>query len=572
MGLLLLGSSSISTWVQGSLTAFLSGEAKWSKAQKDAVNALIVYVSSGDQKKYDEFKKHSFIPQQDMLARLELSKNSPNFGDSDQFLINGGNHPDDVRNMGYLFRYGRKISYIEQARIVWERGDQEFANLLTFAEQIHAERNNHWSDLKSTEALAQILAVNSELTKLEIEFSEILSRSSRNIRVLSLWINNCGIMLIFFWVLSLFFDLIKTKKELQDEFMRSNTLTDGLNEAAIIAVTEVSGKIIFVNQKFCEASGFAENELIGSTHRIFKSGLNSADFYSELWSKILTGKIWSGEVCNRKKDGTLFWVNNTIVSIYSKRGERQFLSIAFDISDRKRAEEKLVHSAKMATLGELSAGLAHEINNPLTIISGAIRLVPRFLNNPEKLAAKIELINKSCERIAKIILGLKKFSRADEKLTLKHCLLSNIVNEVMNLTESKSTLYNVRVTCDIKSSFLINCDEVRIEQVLVNLVNNAIDAIKELPEKWVKVSVFEEGSAIVVQVMDSGPGIPKIIADRIFEPFYTTKKVGEGTGLGLSLSKGILDEHNATICILQGLAHTCFEIRFPKVEVMNYAI
>lgn len=142
----------------------------------------------------------------------------------------------------------------------------------------------------------------------------------------------------------------------------------------------------------------------------------------------------------------------------------------------------------------------------------------------------------------------------------------------MNLTESKSTMYNVPVTCEVKSSFLINCDEVGIEQVLVNLVNNSIDAIKDLPEKWVKLSVFEDQSMIVVQVMDSGPGIPKIIADRIFEPFYTTKKVGEGTGLGLSLSKGILDEHNAAICILQDQPHTCFEIRFPKVEVLSYAI
>jgi C4-dicarboxylate-specific signal transduction histidine kinase len=115
----------------------------------------------------------------------------------------------------------------------------------------------------------------------------------------------------------------------------------------------------------------------------------------------------------------------------------------------------------------------------------------------------------------------------------------------------------------------IVCDEVEIEQVLVNLINNGIDAVKDRQDKWVKITVFEEGNTVVMRVMDSGPGIPESVRAKLFDPFFTTKKVGEGTGLGLSITKGILDEHKATITVVADCPNTCFEIRFPKAEAMK---
>ena len=110
------------------------------------------------------------------------------------------------------------------------------------------------------------------------------------------------------------------------------------------------------------------------------------------------------------------------------------------------------------------------------------------------------------------------------------------------------------------------CDEVEIEQVLVNLINNAIDAVKMRPERWVKVALFDDANSVVLRVTDSGSGIPENVRDKLFEPFFTTKKVGEGTGLGLSITKGILDELRATISVVADSPNTCFEIRFPCVE------
>ncbi len=139
----------------------------------------------------------------------------------------------------------------------------------------------------------------------------------------------------------------------------------------------------------------------------------------------------------------------------------------------------------------------------------------------------------------------------------------------MSLTEVKAQRSDTLVYTDIRTDAFILCDEVEIEQVIINLTSNAIDATKCAAEKWVKIEVLDDGPAVVLRVTDSGPGVPENIRCRMFEPFFTTKTVGEGTGLGLSITKGILDEHQATIAIAPNLRNTCFEVRFKKAEVSS---
>jgi PAS domain S-box-containing protein len=234
--------------------------------------------------------------------------------------------------------------------------------------------------------------------------------------------------------------------------------------------------------------------------------------------------------------------------------------------DLEMERSKSLQNAKLASLGEMSAGIAHEINNPLAIISGSVGLLAKYADNPEKLASKVETIQKSCIRIARIVEGLKKFSRSGDKANLRDYELSKIVQDGCVLTEAKSKRHSTPVELDLKSASRVSCDEVEIEQVLINLINNAIDAVQALPQKWVKVSLFDEGAFVVLRVTDSGCGIAEDVREKLFEPFFTTKKVGEGTGLGLSITKGILDEHKATITVVANSPNTCFEIRFPRVE------
>lgn len=251
-----------------------------------------------------------------------------------------------------------------------------------------------------------------------------------------------------------------------------------------------------------------------------------------------------------------------------------------DITERIEAEKSLqlerakaVQNSKLASLGEMSAGIAHEINNPLAIISGNLGLLTEFKDNPEKFNAKIISIEKATHRIEKIVSGLKKFSRSSTEGTVHQAqLLKEICEEVLSLTEGKAKSGSTLITVSGEENLKIVCDVVEIEQVIINLVNNGIDAVKNQTEKWVKLNFFKESHHVVLQVVDSGHGISTSVESKIFEPFFTTKVVGEGTGLGLSVSKGILDNHNASIKINRSLPNTCFEIRFPIMEVTENVV
>lgn len=232
---------------------------------------------------------------------------------------------------------------------------------------------------------------------------------------------------------------------------------------------------------------------------------------------------------------------------------------------------KAIQNSKLAFLGEMSAGIAHEINNPLAVISGSLALMKRNVNNPEQILGKIEIIARSVDRMAKIINGLRKFARTSGSTAHSPMILADIVKESLLLVEARAKKFNTSVSVDLQSKSRITCDEVGIEQVIVNLMNNGLDATEKSAEKWVKLTVFDDGDQIVMQIHDSGPGVPKDLENRLFQPFFTTKEVGRGTGLGLSIVKGILDEHKATISLRRDSEYTCFEIRFPRVQEVQSA-
>jgi signal transduction histidine kinase len=262
-------------------------------------------------------------------------------------------------------------------------------------------------------------------------------------------------------------------------------------------------------------------------------------------------------------------LQGTFQDITDRKKSEEFLERAKEDLERERA--KTLSNAKLASLGKMSAGIAHEINNPLAIIYGTARVLPKFVNNPEKLALKIETIQSSSERTAKIVRSLRKFSRTSDKSEYKLHSLSDIIREAFVLTDAEARRFSTKVELDCQSECCIICDEIEMEQVLVNLINNAIDAVKILSEKWVRLELKEIGGRVVLRIRDSGPRISHEIQQKLFQPFFTTKPVGEGTGLGLSIVKGILDEHQATIELVADDAHTCFEISFPKAEVKKDA-
>ena len=259
------------------------------------------------------------------------------------------------------------------------------------------------------------------------------------------------------------------------------------------------------------------------------------------------------------KDGKIETISGTIQDIH----QRKITEIKYN-----QERHKSIMNAKFAALGELSASVAHEINNPLGVISGYAELLQLTHESasPEDILTKSAIILRSCDRITHIVKSLKKFSRSDEAIQHTVCSLKNVISEAIVLTRPKVKLCMIELRCDYFEDGNILCNEIEIEQVIVNLINNAIDALSELPEKWIEITVTETTQDYIISITDAGLTIPIAKQLSIFEPFFTTKNTGEGTGLGLSIVKGILDNHGAKISIDNNNKHTCFVIHFPKIK------
>ncbi len=233
---------------------------------------------------------------------------------------------------------------------------------------------------------------------------------------------------------------------------------------------------------------------------------------------------------------------------------------------------KGLRQAKIASLAELSAGIAHEVNNPLAIVVGLAQALPKYASDEVKLKEKLKAIDDAAKRIASIIKSLRKFSRTDGRRDVRENTLIDLIHQSIRLTTEYAKRHAVRIDTDFQSSTTtISCDDVEIVQAIVNLVNNGIDAAKLSSDRWVRISTFETANRIVVQIQDSGNGVAPAVANKIFEPFVTTKEVGEGPGLGLAVAKGIMDEHGGTVQWKTDVPNTCFELGFPKQQSVPQA-
>lgn len=245
-----------------------------------------------------------------------------------------------------------------------------------------------------------------------------------------------------------------------------------LNESAIVAFTDVRGIITYVNAQFEKISGYHSKELIGRTHSIINSGIHEPDFFKSMWQTISSKKIWRGEVCNRNKNGQLYWVDSTIVPILDNFGNiEQFVAIRYDITARKNAELSLIQNSKMSSLGEMASGIAHEINNPLAIIQGRsstiLKTIKRGTYSIEEITASFESIIKTTQRIAKIIKGLRHFSRSAENDPMEFANLNQIIDDTLELCKERLGQHGVDLFYENKDQILLNCRSTQISQVLL---------------------------------------------------------------------------------------------------------
>lgn len=286
---------------------------------------------------------------------------------------------------------------------------------------------------------------------------------------------------------------------------------------------------------------------------------------------------WEGEVSViNTKTKAEFPVLLKIFSVRmgDKPNDRFIGCSGINLTELKRIQKSLIEQSKMASLGEMAAEIAHEVNNPLMIIQAKAQMLQAKIiaENPEKekIISDLQLIEKNSGRIDKIIKSLKTASRRSEHDPFDSVHLLNLVEEVLELSKQRFHLNEIKLTLRadecMHHSNIIYARSAEIIQVLVNLLNNSFDALKNAVDKWVEVSITCDDSYYYIEVKDSGPRIAPETVARMFNPFFTTKPSGQGTGLGLSVSKQIILNHGGEFYYNEKSKNTHFGFSLRKPE------
>ena len=355
---------------------------------------------------------------------------------------------------------------------------------------------------------------------------------------------------------------------------------DVLSVHSIIAITDPDGLIIYANQKFCDLSKYSKEELIGQNHRILKSDEHSDEFFTDLWNTISSGKTWQGEIKNRAKDGTFYWLKSSIIPIFdSEKNIKSYLTIRTDITKEKETQSRLVEmeqelikqnedlittvesksndlvkSERLATIGTMASRVAHDLKNPLTIMhTYAEMLTPEIISKLDpKDKEKWFRMQNSIFDMNRIIEDVLDFARTTEIKKSESSLLRIMKLALNHVDSSFGVLINFP-----ENDIQLNCDSRKLEGVMSNLLNNAVHAIDGHGE--VNIAMESDSEFVTINVQDSGPGIPDDTLDKIFEPMFTTKKTG--TGLGLVICKSIIEQHGGFISVSN--KPTTFTIKLP---------
>ncbi len=262
---------------------------------------------------------------------------------------------------------------------------------------------------------------------------------------------------------------------------------------------------------------------------------------------------------------------------FQEQGERIIIS-SFDIEDLKQAQQdlehqnaKLEHNAKMASLGEMSTGLAHEINNPLAVISARAQIMQTQLDadfyDKAQFAKSVETILGMTVRITKIIRSLKLFAKDTSSEVFESASLNEIIEQTIALCEVRVVTQSVEISkVGLEKNYVLDCLPIQVSQVLLNALNNSFDAIHNLSEKWIRVQIIEDGLQLQIEITDSGKGIPTANQEKVMRPFFTTKGAGSGTGLGLSLSKRIVENHGGRMFFDYKCENTKLVFTLPKQQ------
>ncbi len=360
-----------------------------------------------------------------------------------------------------------------------------------------------------------------------------------------------------------------------------------------IVITDPTGKIEWVNEAFTKLTGYTAAEMIGQNPRLLKSAQHDVEFYRQLWTTITAGRVWRGEMVNKRKDGRLYYEDMTITPVLSSTGAiTHFIAIKQDVTERKQAQmslyesnqqlgtalqelktaqRQLVQQENLRSLGQMASGIAHDFNNALGPILGLSDLLlesPDRLGDQKRTMEYLDIIRTCARDAASVVRRMREFGRKQAETEVSSSLdLAALVQQTLLLTEPRWKTQAEAVGCTIKVETNlqpvppVTGEESGLREMLTNLIFNAVDAMPD--GGTITLSTGVQSQRVVLQVRDTGTGMTPEVQQHCLEPFYTTK--GEnGTGLGLSMVYGIVQRHKGTLDIESEPGRgTVFSIRFP---------
>lgn len=353
-----------------------------------------------------------------------------------------------------------------------------------------------------------------------------------------------------------------------------------LDQHAIVSITNINGSIIYVNEKFCEITEYSRSELIGKDHTILNSGLHDEQFFKNMWTTINDGIVWQGEICNRKKNGDLYWVASTIVPFIDKQlRPYQYVSINSDITSKKFTEQDLLEARDIAVnasqaKSDFLSKMSHELRTPLNAVLGFSQLLESSREHPlsETQLQYINEIHNAGDHLLNLINDVLDLSRieADQLITENVTIpLSSFLDECVALIQPLAKQKSVEIFALYKGfdELFVHADPLRLKQVMVNLLSNAVKYNKS--PGYINIEVSRKLKNIIIEVTDSGEGIRPDQIVNLFQPFTRLpqhKKI-EGVGIGLALCKRLTELMGGRIGLYSSPGKlTTFWIEMPAAD------
>lgn len=385
---------------------------------------------------------------------------------------------------------------------------------------------------------------------------------------------------------------VTERKSVEFSLAASQNFMREMMESAPVGflVGESSGACTYVNRTWVEMSGRTLVKALGLSWLEAVHPEDRAEVEASWRGLLDSGTSLTGEYRYLKADGSITWVLASAIRVDHGNGGRvRYLRVEQDLTERRRAAQlleeqraKAVSAAKLASLGEMAGGIAHEINNPLAIIAARAMqisdLVADGASTPEVLKKAADSITAMVSRTSKIIKSMRSLAGDSESETIETSSLKALIEESLVLCAERMKSSSVALRLHPpEESLIIECRPVAICQAIVNLLNNAHQAVAGLDERWIEIQVADRGDSVEIGVTDSGTGLagegpPQEMREKIFQPFFTTKPIGKGVGLGLSVSRSLIEAHGGRLEVDPASRNTRFEIRLPKRQTTGEAV